>query len=103
MQSIERIDAPSHRDANGANGHIVTMREFLAEPRVARSFQDLKADAQRLRATGEERVRLHEKAAEAELEAGRKARMQDEYRHHRLSFPFGLALATLFVSLDALP
>src|SRR5216110_1287526 len=69
MQSIERIGAPSHSDANGANGHIITMREFLAEPRVARSFQDLKADAQRLRAVADERDRLSERAAEAELDA----------------------------------
>src|SRR6266513_566527 len=103
MQSIERIAAPSHSDANGANGHIIPMREFLAEPRVARSFQDLKADAQRLRAVADERDRLSERAAEAELDAGRKARTQEDYRHHRLSFPVGLALATLFVSLDALP
>ena len=103
MQSIERIAAPSHSDANGANGHIITMREFLAESRVARSFQDLKADAQRLRAVADERDHLSERAAEAELDAGRKARTQEEYRHHRLSFPVGLALATLFVTLDALP
>jgi hypothetical protein len=103
VQSIERIVAPPQREANVSDGHIATMREFLARPRVAREFQDIKADAQRLRAVVEDRDRLSETAAEAELEAGRKARVNDEYRNQRLSFPFGLALATLFVTLDALP
>jgi hypothetical protein len=79
------------------------MSEFLARPRVARDFQDLKADAQRLQATVKEREGLNAKAAEAELEAGRMARISDEHRHHRLSFGFGVLLATLFVALDALP
>lgn len=103
MQSIERIDAPAHREAALSNGHIVTMREFLAKPRVARDFQDLKADAQRLRALGHEREMLIDRAGEAELEAGRRARLNDEHRHHRLGFGLGVALATLFVALDALP
>jgi hypothetical protein len=103
MQSIERIGAPSQRELNGNDGYIVTMREFLAKPRVARDFQDLKADAQRLRTVGIERDSLNEKAAEAELEAGRKARVHDEHRHQRLSFAVGVILATLFVTLDALP
>lgn len=105
MQSIERIDAPrapAPVDANGA-GHITTMRDFLAEPRVGRSFQDLKADAQRLRAAANDREALTERAAEAELDAGRKARAHDDYRHHRLAFGFGVFLATLFVALDTLP
>jgi hypothetical protein len=103
MQSIERIAAPSRSELNGGDGYIATMRELLAKPRVARDFQDLKADAERLRALAVEREALNEQAAEAELEAGRKARMHDEHRHQRLSFPFGLALATIFVMLDALP
>jgi hypothetical protein len=102
-QPIERIDAPAHIDGNGAPGHLTTMRDFLAEPRVARSFQDLKADAQRLRAAVDEREALTERAAEAEIDAGRKARANDDYRHHRLAFGAGVFLAALFVALDTLP
>src|SRR5439155_25211776 len=98
MQSIERIGAPAQRDVNGTDGYIATMRDFLAKPRVARDFQDIKVDAQRLRAIGGDRDSLSEKAAEAELEAGRKARVNDEHRHQRLTFPLGVALATLFVT-----
>ena len=103
MQSIERIGAPPQRELGATDGYVMTMREFLAKPRVARDFQDLKADAQRLRAVGNDRDSLNEKAAEAELEAGRKARQHDEHRHQRLNFFVGVFLATLFVSLDALP
>ena len=103
MQSIERIGTPQQVDANGADGYIATMRDFLAKPRVARSFQDLKADAQRLGALANERDGFNEKAAEAELEAGRIARTHEEHRQHRLAFPIGVALATMFVALDALP
>ena len=105
MQSIERIGvgAPAQRELNASDGYVGTMRDFLAKPRVARDFQDLKADAQRLRAVGDERDRLHEKAAEAEIDAGRMARQHEEHRHHRLAFGLGVFLATLFVSLDALP
>src|SRR2546430_11697532 len=103
MQSIERIGAPSPGELGGADGYVGTMRDFLAKPRVARDFQDLKADAQLLRAVGNERDSLHAKAAEAELDAGRKARQHEGHRHHRLSFGLGIFLATLFVSLDALP
>lgn len=103
MQSIERISTPQQVEVNGSDGYIATMRDFLAKPRVARSFQDLKADAQRLTAIGAEREGFNEKAAEAELEAGRIARTHDEHRQHRLSFPVGIVLATLFVALDALP
>jgi hypothetical protein len=103
MQSIERIGTPPQVEVNGSDGYITTMRDFLARPRVARSFQDLKADAQRLAAIATERAGFNDKAAEAELEAGRMARLHDEHRQHRLSFPVGIALATLFVALDALP
>jgi hypothetical protein len=103
MQSIERLTPPQQLDVNGSDGHIATMRDFLDKPRVARAFQDLKADAQRLSAMAAERAGLNEKAAEAELEAGRTARIHDEHRRHRLSFPVGIFLATLFVALDALP
>src|SRR5256885_7083496 len=103
MQSIERIAAPAQHELNGSDGYIATMRDFLSKPRVARDFQDLKADAEKLRATGMECESLNERAAEAELDAGRKARVHDEHRHQRLSFPVGLGLATLFVALDALP
>src|SRR2546429_4308410 len=103
MQSIERIGAPSPRELSATDGYVGTMRDFLAKPRVARDFQDLKADAQQLRAVGSERDSLHEKAAEAELDAGRKARQHEEHRHNRLSFGVGIFLATLFVTLDGLP
>src|SRR5690349_14251949 len=104
MQSIERIGAPPQRElsANG-DGYITTMRDFLAKTRVARDFQDLKADAQKLHAVEKEREMLVARASESELEAGRRARANDEHRHHRLSFPIGAFLATLFVALDALP
>src|SRR2546423_10439690 len=103
MESIERIGAPSPRELGATDGYVGTMRDFLAKPRVARDFQDLKAAAQRLRAVGNDRDSLHAKAAEAELDAGRKARQHEEHRHNRLSFGLGIFLATLFVSLDALP
>jgi len=103
MESIERIAPPSQRDLAATDGHIVTMREFLAKPRVAREFQDLKTDAQKLRSTERDRRSLNERAAEAELEAGRRARAHDQHRHNRLSFGVGAFLATLFVALDALP
>jgi hypothetical protein len=103
MESIERIGPPAQLDPAAGDGYIATMRDFLAKPRVAREFQDLKADAQRLRAADRDCQGLNERAAEAELEAGRRARAQDEHRHHRLSFGVGALLATLFVTLDAIP
>ena len=103
MQSIERIGAHAQRELGPGDGYVGTMRDFLARPRVARDFQDLKADAQRLRAVGAERESLNDKAAEAELEAGRQARLHDEHRQHRLNFGLGIFLATLFVTLDAIP
>ncbi|HKV87477.1 MAG TPA: hypothetical protein VJT78_05730 [Candidatus Dormibacteraeota bacterium] len=103
MQSIERIGAPVQRELVTSDAQVSTMREFLSETRVARDFQDLKADAQRLEAAVKERDALTQKAAEAELEAGRRARMHDEHRHQRLTFATGATLAALFVALDALP
>lgn len=103
MESIERIAPPQPLDLPATDGNIVTMRDFLTKPRIAREFQDLKTDAQRLRAAERERASLEEKASEAELDAGRIARVREEPRHHRLSFGFGVLLATLFVTLDALP
>ena len=107
MESTERIAKPPQFDLNGdtvpGDGYIALMRDFLAKPRVARDFQDLKADAQRLRALAQDTDRLSARAAEAELEAGRMARSGDEHRHQRLTFGFGVLLATLFVALDALP
>lgn len=103
MESIERIAPVPQIGLPVADGHIGTMREFLAKPRVAREFQDLKADAQKLRSLEHERMSLVDRAAEAELEAGRLARVSDEHRHHRLTFGFGVFLAFLFVVLDTLP
>lgn len=107
MESIERIAKPAPVELNGdsavADGHIAVMRDFLAKPRVARDFQDLKADAQKLEALVQDADRLNARAAEAELEAGRMARVNDEHRHQRLNFGLGVFLATLFVALDALP
>jgi len=107
MESIERIAKTPpfelNGDAVGGDGYIPVMRDFLAKPRVARDFQDLKADAQRLRALVQDTDRLTATAAEAELEAGRLARVGDEHRHQRLTFGLGVLLATLFVALDALP
>src|SRR5256885_11214344 len=102
MESIERITPPPQLDLAATDGYIVTMREFLAKPRVAREFQDLKTDAQKLRSTQREHRSLNERAAEAELEAGRRARAHDQHRHNRLTFSVGALLATLFVALDAL-
>ncbi len=104
MESIERITSAAPKlEPNGSDGYIGTMRDFLDRPRIARDFQDLKADAQRLDAIGRERERLNASAAEAELEAGRLARVNDEHRQHRLGFRFGVALAAFFVILDTLP
>lgn len=103
MESLERIAPASKLELPAMDGHIVTMRDFLNKPRIAREFQDLKTDAQRLRAAQRERASLEENAAEAELEAGRTARLHEEQRHHRLSFGVGVFIATLFVALDALP
>jgi hypothetical protein len=103
MESIERIAPPATLDIGAADGHIGMMREFLARPRVARDFQDLKADAHRLRSARDDAMTLGQRAAEAELEAGRVARSDDEYRHHRLSFGAGVLLASLLVLLDTLP
>src|SRR6266480_852522 len=107
MESIERIAKTPpfelNGDAIGGDGYIPVMRDFLAKPRVARDFQDLKADAQRLRALEQDTDRLTATAAEAELEAGRLARVGDEHRHQRLTYALGVLLATLFVALDALP
>src|SRR3977135_650527 len=100
MESMERISAPPQLELGASNGHkgrLETMSEFLARPRAARDFQDLKADAQRLQATVQARERLNTTAAEAELEPGRQARISDEHRNHKLSFGFGVLLATLFV------
>jgi hypothetical protein len=103
MESIERISSPQPIDMGGSDAHIATMRDFLAKPRAARDFQDLKMDGQRLQAARVEAGALSERAAEAEIDAGRVARSDDEYRHHRLSFGFGVLLATLLVLLDTLP
>ncbi len=103
MESIERIAPSQQIDLPTAEGHLGTMREFLTKPRIAREFQDLKSDAQRLQAAQHERQVLEERAAEAEIEAGRLARVNDEHRHQRLSFGVGVLLAFLFVALDALP
>jgi hypothetical protein len=107
MESVERITpvaAATPLEMNGASdGYIATMRDFLAKPRVARDFQDLKADAHRLQSAHEETMTLHQRAAEAELEAGRIARGDDDYRHHRLSFGAGVFIASLLILLDTLP
>ena len=107
MESIERIAPPPQLELNGdgagADGFLTLMRDFLGKPRIARDFQDLKADSQRLHALGQDVDRLSSKAAEAELDAGRMARAGDEHRHHRLGFRVGVFLASLFVVLDTLP
>src|SRR3954454_972137 len=105
MESIERIAPPPPLplELDGSDAYIVVMRDFLEKPRVARDFQDLKADTQRLDSIGRERDRLNARAAEAELEAGKLARAHDEHRQHRLGFRFGVFLAAFFVALDALP
>jgi len=104
MESIERLTAAPKLEANGsADGYIGTMRDFLDRPRIARDFQDLKADAQRLESMAREGDRLNASASEAELDAGRLARINDEHRQHRLGFRFGVALAAFFVILDTLP
>lgn len=103
METYERLVAAQHVDLPQQDGFIVTMRDFLAKPRIAREFQDLKTDSQKLRAAVHDHDTLVERAAEAELEAGRLARARDEHRHHRLPFGLGAFLATLFVALDALP
>ena len=107
MDSLERITAAPKLDLNldldGSDGHIATMRDFLDRPRIARAFQDLKADAQRLDSMRRERDAIDAAAAEAELEAGRLARTHDENRQHRLGFRIGVALAAFFVILDTLP
>ena len=103
MESIERMAPPSQLELDGSDTYIVTMREFLEKPRIARDFQDLKADAQRLDSIGREGDLLKAGAAEAELEAGKLARTHDEHRQHRLGFRFGVMLAAFFVALDALP
>jgi len=68
MESIERIAKTPQFDLNGdtapGDGYIALMRDFLAKPRVARDFQDLKADAQRLRALAQDTDRLNARAAE---------------------------------------
>ena len=102
MESIERI-GPPQLDVGAADEHIVTMREFLAKARVTRDFQDLKADERRLHSATQDSDRSSQNAAEAELEAGRIARADDEYRSHRLSFGVGVLLATLLILLDTLP
>ena len=104
MESIERVVTKTQPlDLPSGDGYIDAMREFLAKPRVAREFQDLKSDTQRLQATRAERQTLADQAAEAELDAGRLARMNDEHRQHRLNFGVGVFLATLLVALDTLP
>lgn len=103
MDTIERIVPAQPVDIAVTDGHIVTMRDFLAKPGVARDFQDLKMDAQRLDSVRNETRAFSQKAAEAEIEAGRIARSDDEYRHHRLSFGTGVMIASLLVLLDTLP
>ena len=66
MESIERMAPPSQLELDGSDTYIVTMREFLEKPRIARDFQDLKADAQRLDSIGREGDLLKAGAAEAE-------------------------------------
>jgi hypothetical protein len=108
MESIERITStpkaePNGAEPNQADGYVGTMREFLERPRIAKDFQDLKADSQRLESVRHERDQLNSAAAEADLEAGRLARINDEHRQHRLGFRTGVALAAFFVLLDTIP
>lgn len=103
MESIERLAPAAQLELNGVDGHVGTMRDFLSKPRVAREFQDLKADAGRQRAVATEREALIERAAEAELDAGRMARANGEHHRHRLGFGFGVMLATILVLLDTIP
>ena len=67
MESIERIGPPAPLEMGGPDGHIGTMRDFLAKPRVARDFQDLKADSHRLESLRAELTTLTQRAAEAEI------------------------------------
>lgn len=103
METFERLVVPQQLDGQAGDGYITTMRDFLAKPRIAREFQDLKTDAQKLRAVAGDHQALVERATEAEMEAGRFARANDEHRHHRIPFGLGAFLATLFVALDTLP
>lgn len=103
MDTIERLAPAPQVELNGSDGYVSAMREFLAKPRVAREFQDLKTDAERLRATGVEHESLTDKAAEAELDAGRLARASDDHHRHRLSFGFGVMLASVLILLDTIP
>src|SRR2546429_5921413 len=101
MESIERMAPPSQLELDGSDTYIVTMREFLEKPRIARDFQDLKADAQRLDSIGREGDLLKAGAAEAELEAGKLARTHYEHPQHPLGFCFWVILAALFFSLHS--
>jgi len=103
MESIERLGPPPQLELNPADGYVGAMRDFLSKPRVAREFQDLKSDAERLRHVSKERDTLIEKAAEAEIDAGRMARVDGEHRRHRLTFGFGVLLASVLVLLDTIP
>ena len=48
MEHIERIGPTPQFELGTSDASITTMRDFLAKARVARDFQDLKSDAQRL-------------------------------------------------------
>src|SRR5256885_11248161 len=100
MESTARIAPSPQLERDGSDGHIVTMRDFLEKPRVARDFQDLKADAQRLDSIGRDCDALKAAAAEAELEAGKPPPLHQEHPQQRPRFCVGGLPVAVFVALD---
>src|ERR1700730_10478407 len=101
MRALE-LQTPPTANGGGAGGQT-PYRQCLAEPRVENEFHTVKALAHRTVATGGERQLLTDRAAAAEVDAGRLARADDEDLRPRLGFLTGTAVACLLATIDAVP
>jgi hypothetical protein len=111
VQGMRALEGPAPAAPNGGGAAAVVQttpliaayRRFLAESQVENEFHTVKALAHRASSTGEERLRLTDRAATAEVEAGRLARADDEDLRPRLAFLTGTAVACLLAAVDAVP
>jgi hypothetical protein len=90
-------------DGAGPSPLLAAYRRFLAEPQVENEFHRVRALLHRTRSAAEERRRLGEAAAAAEVEAGRTARAHDPDGARHLGFATGTVLAAALAAADAVP
>jgi hypothetical protein len=95
----ERSPAPEAADPSGA----LAYRRFLLEPGVENDFHTMRALAQRAAWASRELRLLRDRAAAAEVEAGRLARAHDDEQRRRFGFWTGTAVAAGLAAIDAVP